>query len=254
MVWEALFYEEKQDWVSAIAGGVSSLVTLALEVPCTLLALASTFLLMSYEYTCQGLQQVSDLLGLQEWWSMEHSLWLLIILMEVPVLRRRSKGFGNLFLLQSLEILKCIFVWGSFVFLLNGLQGGVVFGGKLFHTTVFTLAFTCCAFTTSLKTFVKEIGGYEAGGEIKDEKVKNFMTVVIKSVDLEATVLAFIAMFGMPQLDLNGDPKTWLVAAPLLCYATSYSEMLVSYDLHITGLNKQLRSENKQLRNDKTRS
>merc|ERR550532_3912594 len=30
----------------------------------------------------------------------------------------------------------------------------------------------------------------------------------------------------MPQLDLNGDPKTWFVAAPLLLYASSYNEML----------------------------
>lgn len=225
-VWEALFYEEKQDWITTIVGGVSCVLTLALELPCTLLALTSTFLLMSWDYTCQGAQQVSDLLGLQEWWTLEHSLWLLIILMEVPVLRRRSKGFGNLFLLQSLEILNCIFVWGSLLFLLNGLQGGVVFGGKLFHPTVFTVAFICYAFSTSLKTFVKEIGGYEHDGEIKDQKTKNFLTVVIKSVDLEAMILGFVAMFGMPQFDLNGDPKTWLVAAPLLVYATSYNEML----------------------------
>ena len=227
-VWEALFQEEKQDWISAISGSVSAIVALALEIPCTLLALASTFLLMSWEYTCQGAQQVSDTLGLQEWWAAEHTFWALIILMEIPVLRRRSKGLGNLFVLQSLEILKCIFVWGSFLFLLNGLQGGVVFGGKLFHPTIFALALTCHAFSTSLKTFVKELGGYEHDGEIKDQKVSNFFQVVIKSVDLEALVMAFIGIYGMPQLDLNGDPKTWFVAAPLLLYASSYNEMLVS--------------------------
>merc|ERR1712137_613868 len=47
-----------------------------------------------------------------------------------------------------------------------------------------------------------------------------------KSVDLEALVMAFIGIYGMPQLDLNGDPKTWFVAAPLLLYASSYNEML----------------------------
>merc|ERR1712004_916132 len=45
-------------------------------------------------------------------------------------------------------------------------------------------------------------------------------------VDLEALVMAFIGIYGMPQLDLNGDPKTWFVAAPLLLYASSYNEML----------------------------
>ena len=118
-VWEALFQEEKQDWIAAISGSVSALVALALELPCTLLALASTFLLLSWEYTCQGAQQVSDTLGLQEWWGAEHTFWALIILMEAPILRRRSKGLGNLFVLQSLEILKSVFVWGSFLFLLN---------------------------------------------------------------------------------------------------------------------------------------
>merc|ERR1711860_407727 len=47
-----------------------------------------------------------------------------------------------------------------------------------------------------------------------------------KSVDLEALVMAFIGIYGMPQLDLNGDPKTWFVAAPLLLYASSYNGML----------------------------
>lgn len=225
-VWEALFQEEKQDWIAAISGSVSALVALALELPCTLLALASTFLLLSWEYTCQGAQQVSDTLGLQEWWGAEHTFWALIILMEAPILRRRSKGLGNLFVLQSLEILKSVFVWGSFLFLLNGLQGGVVFGGKLFHPTVFALAVTCHAFSTSLKAFVKELGGYEHDGEIKDEKISNIFKVIIKSIDLETLVLAFIGIYGMPQLDLNGDPTTWFVAAPLLLYASCYNEMM----------------------------
>ena len=227
-VWEALFQEEKQDWIAAISGSVSALVALALELPCTLLALASTFLLLSWEYTCHGAQQVSDTLGLQEWWGAEHTFWALIILMEAPILRRRSKGLGNLFVLQSLEILKSVFVWGSFLFLLNGLQGGVVFGGKLFHPTVFALAVTCHAFSTSLKAFVKELGGYEHDGEIKDEKISNIFKVIIKSIDLETLVLAFIGIYGMPQLDLNGDPTTWFVAAPLLLYASCYNEMMVS--------------------------
>lgn len=225
-VWESLFYEEKQNYVEAIVGSITALLTLAVELPCTLLALVSTCLLMSYEYTCQGAQQVSDLLGLQEWWAAEHTFWALVILMEVPVLRRRSKGFGSLFALQLMEILKGLFIWGSFLFVVNGLQGGVIFGGKLHHPTLFTLALTCCAFKVSLNTFVKEIGGYEHDGEIKDEKTSNLFKLILKVVDLEACVLAFIGIYGMPQLDLNGDPKTWFVAAPLLLYCSSYNEML----------------------------
>lgn len=237
-VWESLFFEEKADYVTAILGSVTSLLTAACEVPCTLLTLVTTCLLMvldvvttgllmSWDFTYQGLQQVSDLAGLQEWWSAEHTFWALVILMEVPVLKRRAKGFGGLFVLYSLEILKGIFVWGSFLFLLNGLQGGVIFGEKLAHPTLFALALTCHAFAVSFNTLGKEIGGYEHDGEIKDEKVGNLFKVVLKSVHLEALAFTFIGIFGMPQLDLNGDPKTWLVAAPLLLYATSYNEMLV---------------------------
>merc|ERR1712012_1480087 len=75
-VWEALFQEEKQDWITCVVSSVTTLLNLLVELPCTLLALLSSTLLLSWDYACQGAQQVSDLLALEEWWTLEHALWV----------------------------------------------------------------------------------------------------------------------------------------------------------------------------------
>ena len=100
-VWETLFYEEKQDWITTIINGVSSLTCCAVEIPCAILALISTCLIMSWEFACQSAQQVSDFLGLEEWWTLEHSLWAFFLLQVMVkafkggrlVLRSRNLSF-----------------------------------------------------------------------------------------------------------------------------------------------------------------
>merc|ERR1712223_336730 len=67
-VWEALFQEEKQDWIACITGCVTALLNLILEAPCTILALISTALILAWDFTCETAKQVSDLLALEEWW------------------------------------------------------------------------------------------------------------------------------------------------------------------------------------------
>ena len=65
-MWE-LFAEEKQDWVTCILGGVTSALTLLVDLPCTLLALISTSLILVWDCLVQGAQQASELLALEEW-------------------------------------------------------------------------------------------------------------------------------------------------------------------------------------------
>ena len=62
-VWEAMFSSEEEGWADAVVGGISTVTNLAIELPSTLLVLISTALLLVWDYTCQGAQQVSDALG-----------------------------------------------------------------------------------------------------------------------------------------------------------------------------------------------
>jgi hypothetical protein len=51
-VWESLFREEKQDWLAGVAGGLTNLVNLMVELPCTVLALLSAALVFVWEFVC----------------------------------------------------------------------------------------------------------------------------------------------------------------------------------------------------------
>ena len=62
-VWEAMFSSEEEGWADAIVGSISTMTNLAIELPSTLLVLISTALLLVWDSTCQGAQQVSDALG-----------------------------------------------------------------------------------------------------------------------------------------------------------------------------------------------
>ena len=62
-VWEAMFSSEEEGWADAVVGSISTVTNLAIELPSTLLVLISTALLLVWDYTCQGAQQVSDALG-----------------------------------------------------------------------------------------------------------------------------------------------------------------------------------------------
>ena len=134
-MWE-LFAEEKEDWVSCILGGVTAVLTLLVDLPCTLLALISTTLILVWDCLVQGAQQVSELLALEEWWEVEHTLWAisLVIFLHFGLARPRS------ILLQGLlGMVQSNLLFGMFIFLINGIQGGVVFGGKLFHPTMLVI-------------------------------------------------------------------------------------------------------------------
>ena len=131
-MWE-LFAEEKQDWVTCILGGVTSALTLLVDLPCTILALISTTLILVWETLVDGAQQVSELLALEEWWDVEHTLWTISVVIFLHFGLSRPR---NILLPGFLGMAQSNLILGMFIFLINGIQGGVVFGGKLFHPTM----------------------------------------------------------------------------------------------------------------------
>ena len=224
-VWEALFYEEKQDWMSCIVNSVFTVANLALELPCTILALVSTALIMSWELTCQGAQQVSDLLGLESWWSLEHTLWTVLFLQSLPIFCKRAAGDKGKLLLQVLFLVQVISAFGALLFLVNGLQGGVVFGGKLFHPNLAVLAVLTHCMMTFMRGFKQDVAGVGHDKKVDNERFNSVNDMYEKFMKLEVAMYLCVATFGMPQFDLNGDPTTWLVALPLLGMIYDYQSV-----------------------------
>lgn len=225
-VWETLFYEEKQDWISTIVNGVSTATNFALEVPCCLLALISTALIMAYDFTLQSASQVSDLLGLEEWWTLEHTLWAVAVAQSLPFFFKRAAGDKIKLLLQLAFLVQLLSMWGSLVYMLNGLQGGVVFGGKLFHPSVAFLGLTIQVIMMTLKQMRRDMAGYGHDKEVTDARFNEIYGVYEKMVKYEVAIAFFIGAFGMPKFDLNADPTTWLVAFPMIGIFSNYNSIL----------------------------
>lgn len=215
-VWEALFYEEKQDWVTCVVNSVFTVANLAVELPCTLLALISTALIMTWDYTCQGAQQVSDFLALEEWWSLEHTLWTIILLQAIPMVFRRAAGDKLKVVLQYLSVIQQLSLWGSLLFMLNGLQGGVVFGGKLYHPTIAFVAILCQCFKATFENFRLDMVGIGHDKVSNEQRFNTVYDAYKKVFGYEVAFYLLLGTFGLPQLNLNGDPNTWLVGLPLL--------------------------------------
>ena len=213
-VWEALFYEEKQDWITCVVSSVTSLLNLLVELPCTLLALLSSTLLLSWDYTCQGAQQVSDLLALEEWWTLEHTLWVAGTLYMLSWLTSKQKTQGLLVILNHIQGM-CM--WGSFIFLINGVQGGVPFGGKLFHPTMAVFAVLLQTLNEVMKALAKEIGGMGHDEEMPEGKAKTLFDIFPKAIAYEQMFCLYIAVFGLPKFDMElSDPASLLVILPVL--------------------------------------
>jgi len=225
-VWETLFYEEKQDWITTIINGVSSLTCCAVEIPCAILALISTCLIMSWEFACQSAQQVSDFLGLEEWWTLEHSLWAFFLLQGLPVMYKRAGGEKLHMLLQLAFMSQLLCLWGSFIWMLNALQGGIVFGGKLFHPSIFFIGLAIQVIMMTFKQLRKDMAGFGYDKQVKDERFNEVFKVYEICVKYEVAFAILVGVFGLPKFDLNADPTNWLSLVPIIGMTYNYKTFL----------------------------
>lgn len=217
-VWEALFQEEKQDFVSAIAGGVTALFNFAAEVPCILLAFLTTALTLGCDYASQGAQQACDLLGLEEWWTMEHTLIMAGLLWGIPFYYKRANGDWHHFWLQQMFGAGHLAHFGCMLYMILGFQGGIVFGGKFFFPTLAFLAVLHQGLRNMLTMIRKEIAGYAHDAKLADEKTKHMFELWEKAFCHISTALLFFATFGFPKFDLEADPTPWLAVFPVIAY------------------------------------
>ncbi len=68
---------------------------------------------------------------MEDWWGIEHTVFCLFMAVNVTIVLKRKRG--DLFnqLCQINCYLKALAIVGCFLWLAAGLQGGVVFDGKL---------------------------------------------------------------------------------------------------------------------------
>ncbi len=76
-------------------------------------------------------QAVAEILRLEEWWGIEHTVLCLFMVVILPIVFKRQRG--DLFnqLCQISCFLKFLATVGCFLWMASGLQGGIVFDGKL---------------------------------------------------------------------------------------------------------------------------
>ena len=159
------------------------------------------------------MRNVSDLLQLEEWWTVEHSVFTFLLVSSLVAVLRRRRGNWVSQVSQIGVLLQIMASFGCFTWLAAGLQGGVVFGGKLFFPTLalFSLAFQV-ARALMLNT-EKEMFGYVEKSHGSNEKAASTFRIMGRFVCLKAAFCFLVATFGLPR---EGDYLPLVALFPFL--------------------------------------
>merc|ERR1719210_287028 len=173
---------------------------------------------MAVDYTNQAV----ELAGVKEWWSLEHTVALVALACMVPSLVRRGNDKAMLQVVASIRGV----MWGAtFFHLIQGLQGGVVFGGRLHYPTLFVLGLLLRGFNLNFAGTMQEIHGYGMDDGPPDVKTKKVIGMFDHGSFLESAIAYSIATFGLPDLNCDGeDMRPWLVVAPFIGFCTMLND------------------------------
>jgi hypothetical protein len=212
-IWEALFKEEPQAWSTCIASNLEYLVGVLVRLPETIVVLTMAAILIVWDFVCTQVRSVADLLQLEEWWTLEHSVFTVLLVSSLVAVLRRGRGNWVNQVSQIGVLLQIMATFGCFAWLAAGLQGGVVFGGKLFFPTLalFSLAFQVTR--ALLLNTEKEMYGYVEKSADSNEKAASTFKTMGRFVCLEAAFCFLVATFGFPK---EGDCLSWVALFPLV--------------------------------------
>merc|ERR1719270_1564246 len=173
---------------------------------------------MAVDYTNQAV----ELAGVKEWWALEHTVALVALACMVPSLVRRG---NNKAMLQVVASIRGVMWVATFFHLIQGLQGGVIFGGKLHYPTLFLLGLLLRGFNLNFAGTMNEIHGYGMDDGPPDLKTQKVIGMFDKGTMLEAAIAYSIATFGLPDVNCDGeDLRPWLVVCPLIGFITMLDE------------------------------
>ena len=128
-------------------------------------------------------------------------------------------------LLQFVSNIKALMWIVTFFHFVQGLQGGVIFGGKLHYPTLFLLGLLLRGFNLNFAGTMNEIHGYGMDDGPPDVKTQKVIGMFDKGTMLEAAIAYSIATFGLPDVNCDGeDLRPWLVVCPLIGFITMLDE------------------------------
>lgn len=209
MSW-SLFYEEPSSWTTAVAEVCSAVVSYGVEIPWCVCQQSWTVLSFLSEYAALLWAFVYVTLRLEEWWCFELTVFSLCFAMNVPLWIKRSGG--NWYILHShIAIFLAGMAWmGCFLETAAGLQGGVVFGGKLFYPSLALMALAVQACRYMLLNLEKEVYGYgHVEAETKDNKVCKTIAAFAAIMRCESVFFFALAAFGLPKFEQDTDIVPW---------------------------------------------
>jgi len=197
--WETLFRDEPQGWSACIVNHLDYYVGLLVALPGTIVALILSLLVIVWDFTCAQARAVSDLLQLDEWWTLEHSVFTFLLTASLLAILGRNKGTRLSLLCQIGVELQLMATFGCFVWLAAGLQGGVVFGGKFFFPTLALLSLAFQVTRGMQHLAEKEMYGYVEKSEDSSENAAKVFRTVSRFVCLKSSLCLCVATFGLPR-------------------------------------------------------
>ena len=224
-----MFYEDESSWSSAISDVCTTIVNLGVEIPWCVCNTSNALLATVVEYVTVAALTVYAFLGMEAWWRTEYTILTAFFLMDLPFALQRAKG-NRLALLSGWTFwLTNMFVLGACYELFAGVQGGVVFGGKLFYPTVALFALSMQLTRVTIAMLDKEIYGYmSVKAEDRVEKYDKVSGMFQSAMKYEVMMFMALATFGLPKLEADTDPITWLFVFPLLA---TYKETFKYYGM-----------------------
>lgn len=220
-----LFEEEKTDYVGLVLGWLSAAIAVTLEAPFMVFNIVAGLVVASSELVVDYTNQAVELAGFKEWWALEHTVVAVAFACMVPSLVRRNSGECNKAMLQLVASVKGLMWIATFFHLVQGLQGGVVFGGKLHYPTLFVLGLLLRGFNLNFLGTMQEIHGYGMDDGPSDVKTKKVIGMFDHGTFLESAIAYSIATFGLPDINCDGeDMRPWLVICPIIGFATLLNE------------------------------
>lgn len=215
LLWAA--EEESTDYIGIGTGVLTTVIACAMDLPLTVISLLTSCGLISYEFVMTYASIAGELVGLKEWWGAEHTVLFIWLVLCLPAFCKRSSGNYQEILLQLVSGLSALLIFGCFLQLANGLQGGEVFGGKLKMPTMGLLAVVVSMFGANIDGIKKEIYGYGVSDLPADERCALVFDSIKKFIGFESAIFLAIATFGLPPLDMEAaDCTAWLAAIPII--------------------------------------
>jgi hypothetical protein len=219
-----VFYEDDNSWSSSLGNVCSTIVNYGVELPWCVCATSTTLITTVTEFLTMLALTVYTFLGMETWWCCEYTVAAVFTLMNLPFAVMRSKGSKLHFLSMLIATYTGLAHMGTMYELFAGLQGGVVFGGKLFYPTLAMFALATQSVRLYFVWLNHEVYGFLAAKEgdkmPKFDKAVTFLKEMLKD---DALMLLAIATFGLPKLEADIDPATWLFMLPLLA---AYKDIL----------------------------